>query len=420
MPYSARPELPSLLNPQSQVARLTEAPEVRAAGDWFRRHEARFAGWQKEITAIAAPPFGEGERGAWLAKRFAELGLEDVHRDAVGNVFGIYPGAGRSCVSLSAHLDTVFPAGTPLRIREEKSRLYGPGISDNAAGLTAMLAMAAWLQSSPITLGSPVVFVGNVGEEGEGDLRGMRHIFTEPRWRDTIACSLILDGAGSDSIVAEALGSRRFQVTVSGPGGHSWSDFGTANPIVVLASAIQRFTATAVPTLPKTTYNIGVIAGGTSVNSVPESASMRVDMRSGSPAEIDRLEQILRECLHAAVEREAASSQGRRASLVRQAGLRLDIVSIGDRPAGELAPTARILQVLRAVDAHLGISAQVQRASTDANIPLSMGREAIAIGGGGTGGGAHTLQEWFDATGRELGLKRVLLTLLALAQATPR
>ena len=225
----------------------------------------------------------------------------------------------------------------------------------------------------------------------------------------------MLDGAGSDTIVAEALGSRRFEVIVRGPGGHSWSDFGAPNPILVLARAIQTFAETPVPSSPKTTFNVGVIRGGTSVNSIPESASMRVDIRSTSMTEMERLERSLRAALELAVAEESRATEGRALTQKRPFGLSCEVVAIGDRPAGELDSKARILQVVRAVDALLGNASQVQRASTDANIPLSMGREAIAIGGGGTGGGAHTLQEWFDCNGRELGLKRILLTLLALS-----
>ena len=293
--------------------------------------------------------------------------------------------------------------------------MYGPGVSDNGAGVTAMLAIAAALQAVSIRHALPFLFIGNVGEEGEGDLRGMRHIFSTPRWKDSIHYSLVLDGAGSDTIVAEALGSRRFEVIVRGPGGHSWSDFGAPNPIVVLARAIQAFAQTPVPASPKTTFNVGVIRGGTSVNSIPESASMRVDIRSTSMAEMERLERALRQALDQAVEEESQATEARTSSQRRPFGLSYELVVIGNRPAGELDPNARILQVIRAVDAQLGNAAQVQRASTDANIPLSLGREAIAIGGGGTGGGAHTLQEWFDCSGRELGLKRILLTLLGLA-----
>jgi acetylornithine deacetylase/succinyl-diaminopimelate desuccinylase-like protein len=333
----------------------------------------------------------------------------------VGNVFGIHSGFGRRYIALSAHIDTVFPAGTPLNVRQQGSRLYGPGVSDNGAGVTAMLALVALLRSVRLRHALPFLFIGNVGEEGEGDLRGMRHIFATPRWKDSIAYSLILDGAGSDTIVAEALGSRRFEIIVRGPGGHSWSDFGAPNPIVILARAIEAFSQTPVPTTPKSTFNIGVIRGGTSVNSIPESASMRVDLRSTSTTELERLERSLRVCLDQSVEAEQRTAVGRGSAQRKTHAVTSEVVVIGDRPAGELGPNARILQVVRAVDAQLGNVAQVQRASTDANIPLSLGREAVAIGGGGSGGGAHTLQEWFDCTGRELGLKRILLTLLALA-----
>jgi tripeptide aminopeptidase len=398
---------------QEEVARLALSPQVRAAFERFRAQESQFALWQMEATRLAAPPFGEAVRGAWLADRFRELGLTDVQVDEVGNVFGVLPGYGNRYVALSAHIDTVFPAATPLNIRQQGSRLYGPGVSDNGAGIAAMLAVASVLGSARISHALPFVFIGNVGEEGEGDLRGMRHVFATPRWRDAIAYSVIVDGAGADTVVAEALGSRRFEVIVRGPGGHSWSDFGVPNPIIALARAIEIFSQTPVPTAPKTTFNIGVIRGGTSVNSIPESASMRVDLRSTSAVEIDRLERALRVALDAVVaaENRAVAQRGTRKPQLMQS----EVVEIGNRPAGELARDARLLKVIHAVDTQLGNAAQVQRASTDANIPLSLGREAIAIGGGGSGGGAHTLQEWFDCNGRELGLRRILLTMLTLA-----
>ncbi len=400
---------------QQEVARLSAAPEIRSAFAWLRAQEPQFAHWQLELARIAAPPFAESARAEWMAEKFRELGLDNVHSDDVGNVFGSHPGFGKSYVALSAHIDTVFPAGTPLNIRQQGTRLYGPGVSDNGAGVTAMLAIAALLRSVRIRHVLPFLFIGNVGEEGEGDLRGMRHIFSTPRWKDSIDYTLVLDGAGADTIVAEALGSRRFEVIVRGPGGHSWSDFGAPNPIMVLARAIQDFAQTPVPSSPKTTFNIGVIRGGTSVNSIPESASMRVDIRSTSMAEMERLERALRQALERAVEKSSPPPEERSTSQRRPLGVSCEIVVIGNRPAGELDSNARLLQVIRAVDAQLGNAAQVQRASTDANVPLSLGREAIAIGGGGAGGGAHTLQEWFDCSGRELGLKRILLTLLTLA-----
>jgi len=403
------------LEVQNEVARLAASPEVRSAFNWFRINEPQLLHWQMEMARIPAPPFGESARAAWLSERFRDVGLDDVRIDDVGNVLGTHPGFGRRFVSLSAHIDTVFPANTPLNIRQQGSRIYGPGVSDNGAGVVAMLGIAALLRAVRVRHALPFVFIGNVGEEGEGDLRGMRHIFSTPRWKDSIAYSLVLDGAGADTIVAEALGSRRFEVIVRGPGGHSWSDFGAPNPIVILARAIDMFSATTVPTSPKTTFNIGVIRGGTSVNSIPESASMKVDIRSTSMSEMERLEQSLRSALNRALEDETMSAEMRSPAQRRPPGVSCEVVVIGNRPAGELPPGARILQVVRAVDSQLNNAAQVQRASTDANVPLSLGREAIAIGGGGSGGGAHTLQEWFDSNGRELGLKRILLTMLALA-----
>ncbi len=416
MSASRPPAAETLSSIQQEVARLAALPDVCAAVEWFREQEAQFTRWQLEVARIAAPPFGERERSQWLAGKFAELGLGVVLQDEVGNVFGSQKEVEDACVSVSAHLDTVFPAGTALDIRQQGRKLYGPSISDNSAGVTALLAIAAAAVRfglCELTPACALLFIGNVGEEGEGDLRGMRSIFSESRWRDAITASVVIDGAGTDTIVAEALGSRRFEVTLRGPGGHSWSDFGEPNPIVALARAIHFFSQTRVSSSPKTTFNIGVIRGGTSVNSIPESASMRVDIRSTSAFEIERLELELRSAIEHAVEEEEIRSS--RNHSPARGGLEAEIVAIGNRPGGELPPSARILQVAHAVDARLGNAARVQRASTDANIPISLGREAIAIGAGGAGGGAHTLQEWFDTTGREFGLQRILLIVLALA-----
>jgi len=399
---------------QEEISALASVPDVRDAMEWFSRKETQFTRWQLDLARIPAPPFGEAARAEWVAEKFESLGLKRVHLDVVGNVLGLRNGAKDSAISISAHLDTVFPAGTVVNGRQQGPRLYGPGISDNAAGVTAMLAIAAACKEFGFSLDSSLLFIGNVGEEGEGDLRGMRYVFFDSEYKDAIKASLVIDGAGSDTIVAEALGSRRFEIIIRGPGGHSWSDFGAPNPIVALAHSIHLFSQTRVSTSPKTTFNVGVIEGGTSVNSIPESAKMRVDIRSTSAMEIERLELELRRAVEQAVEQENARSQ-RGNGGNRHSGLRSEIRAIGNRPAGELATNARILQVARAVDAQLHNSAHVQRASTDANVPLSLGREAIAIGAGGLGGGAHTLQEWFDVTGREIALRRILLIVLALA-----
>jgi acetylornithine deacetylase/succinyl-diaminopimelate desuccinylase-like protein len=416
------------------VAELAAQPEVRRAFAWFAAHAAELEERQLAVTRIPAPPFGEAARAAWLLARFRELGLQDVRLDEAGNVLGMRAGCqppaaggepaptgqtrsagpadstGRCFVALTAHMDTVFPAGTlqGTEVRREGGRLVGPGISDNGAGLTALQAVAGALRDGAICTCAPLLFVANVGEEGEGDLRGMRRLFEDPapRWRERIAGTLVIDGGGADTLITAGLGSRRFRVTMRGPGGHSWTDFGVPNPIIMLAQAIAQFACTPVPADPKTAFNIGAIHGGTSVNSIPESASMTVDLRSASPAELDRLEKALRDALHEA----ESQRDSKRASLVSCA-----VEPIGSRPAAELAPEARILRVMKAVDAELGIKTRRLRASTDANIPFSLGAEAVAIGGGGSGGGAHTLQEWYDPADRELGLRRILLATLMLA-----
>jgi acetylornithine deacetylase/succinyl-diaminopimelate desuccinylase-like protein len=368
-----------------------------------------FRRWQRELTEIPAPPFGEAARSEWLRQRFTAVGLENVQVDGLGNVLGLlHSGIDAPVTGISAHLDTVFPQGTALKTREEANRLYGPGISDNAAGVTALLAIATALKRAQLKPATNILFIGNVGEEGEGNLRGMRHLFSASPWREAIRSLLVIDGAGTDTYVNQALGSRRFEITFRGPGGHSWSDFGVPNPIVLLSRALAKFCEVQAPESPRTTFNVGVISGGTSVNSIPESATARVDLRSASMEELQKLEDRLRECV---------AEAWREAPLSHRAGelkVTLAIESIGDRPAAELPANARILQIVRAVDKHLRIESFSRLASTDANVPLSLGIEATTIGAGGDGGGAHTLREWFDCSNRDLGLKRILLVLLAL------
>ena len=396
-------------SPQQQVTRIAELRNVHDAFAWFRSHARELEELQLQVTAIPAPPWGEAARSAWLTARFAELSLSAVQQDELGNVFGVLPGSDPTApyIALSAHIDTVFPAGTPIDVRRDADRLYGPGISDNGSGIVALLAIAGALRASSIAHQAPILFIGDVGEEGEGDLRGMRYIFQQPAWSASIASLLVLDGAGTDTIIAEGLGSRRYEITVRGHGGHSWSDFGVANPIVALARIIDRFTRTSVPATPKTTFNIGIINGGTSVNSIPESATMRVDTRSASVEELDRLERALHEAVDAVI----PELTGRK----KQELLTAEVRVIGNRPAADLPADSQLLKTIRAVDAQLRNTARIQRASTDANVPLSLGREAIAIGAGGAGGGAHTIHEWYDPAGRDLGLKRILLLALALA-----
>ena len=399
------------LPPQQEIARIAGMRAVHSALLYLHNQEMEFRRWQRELAEIAAPPFGEGVRSQWLLERFTSLRLETVYADELGNVFGLAreDSAAQMLRGVSAHLDTVFPLGTQLGTREEGNRLYGPGISDNAAGVIAVLAVASALKHAELRTSRNIVFIGNVGEEGEGNLRGMRHIFSTPPWKDSLETLLVVDGAGSDTYVTQALGSRRFEITFRGPGGHSWSDFGVPNPIVLLSRALARFSQVTVPDSPRTTFNIGVVHGGTSVNSIPEKAVARVDLRSASQDELHKLEERLRECVDEAWSEVSANYR------TGESRIQISVESIGDRPAANLRPDARILQVLRAVDSHLGIKSSPRLASTDANIPLALGREATTIGTGGDGGCAHTVREWFDCAYRDLGLKRILLTVLALA-----
>jgi acetylornithine deacetylase/succinyl-diaminopimelate desuccinylase-like protein len=313
---------------------------------------------------------------------------------------------------LSAHLDTVFPAGTEVKVRRDGGRMSAPGISDNGTGLAALAAIARALHESQIKPQRTILFVADVGEEGEGNLRGMRALVDAYHGR--LKAVIVLDGAGTDHVTTVALASRRLEVVINGPGGHSWSDFGMPNPINALVRGSVRFINTKVPASPRTTFNLGQIEGGTSVNSIPYEARLKVDVRSESENELTRLESALRECMAAGVRDEMESSRDR-----SRGKLEWKVEVIGSRPGGELAAESPLLAALRAADVIVGNESRIERSSTDANVPLSLGIDAISIGAGGNGGSAHSLQEWYDPQGREMGLKRALLTLLGVADVAP-
>ncbi|MGI4755789.1 MAG: M20/M25/M40 family metallo-hydrolase [Janthinobacterium lividum] len=393
--------------PHIRVARLAEQTAVHRAFGWLHLQEPRILGWQQELTQVPAPPFGEAARALWFAERMSEIGLQGVHIDDAGNALGfLQADDGTSpLVLLSAHLDTVFPADTDLNIHLDGTVLRGPGAADNGAGLAGLLAIAAAIYAGGVQTGTNILFAANVGEEAEGNLRGMRHLFTASALTARIQGSIALEGAGLETVVTRGLGSRRFRVTIKGPGGHAWTDAALPNPIVTLAAAIAALVAQPIPAKPRTTLNVGEIRGGTSVTSVPQSAEATFDIRSTEADLILSLEVRLYRAVEDAV---LAANRG------RSQGLRAEIVCIGDRPAAELSPNSRLLQTVQAVDRHLRLRTEERLGSTDANIPLAMGREAIAIGAGGTAGGIHTTHEWYDARGRDLALRRVLLILLDL------
>jgi tripeptide aminopeptidase len=401
----------------SRVTALAAQRPVHAAFAWLHGNPKTIMDWQARLVAIPAPPFGEQARSEWLAARFAEAGLSQIHTDAIGNVFGSLPAAKLPpestgpVVVLSAHLDTVFPAETPLNPVEDGDRLQAPGACDNGAGVVGLLAIAHALIQAKVELPAPLIFLGNVGEEGEGDLRGIRHLYSQTALASRIAGHIVLDGAGADSAVTQALGSRRFQVIITGPGGHSFTDAGTPNPIAALASALAILAETPLPESPRTTLNLGTIHGGTSVNSIPESAQASVDFRSTGPEQLLRLEVALHRAVEDAVERSNAS-----AKTLSRGVLSFTVTKIGDRPAANLPGDSPLLDTLRAVDRHLGLKTDLRLGSTDANIPLSLGIPALSMGAGGVGGGAHTQAEWYSAEDREAGLKRVLLLTLAMIE----
>ena len=409
-----------LLSRTSAFARVTALAAqrpVHAAFSWMHRNPKRIMDWQAQVVAIPAPPHGEAERSAWLVARFIEAGLSGVETDEAGNVFGTIPAADLPLEStgpivlLSAHLDTVFPAGTRLDPIIVGDRLIAPGASDNGAGVAGMLALAHALVHANAHLPAPLVFAGNVGEEGEGDLRGVRQIYNRSPLAGRIAAHIVLDGAGADTAVIQALGSRRFKIAISGPGGHSFTDAGRPNPIAAMASALLILAEIPQMDEPRTTINLGTISGGTSVNSIPESAQATVDFRSTDTAQLIRLEVAL----HRAVE-DSVAHWNKRAGVTHNGreALRFSIVKIGERPAGHLSADSPLRDTLDAVDRHLGLRADLRMGSTDANLPLSLGVPAVSLGAGGEGGGAHTLSEWYSAHGREIGLRRVLLLTLAM------
>jgi acetylornithine deacetylase/succinyl-diaminopimelate desuccinylase-like protein len=409
------------LNPLGLVPQLAAQRPVHEAFRWLHLRDGLLMDWQHDLTAIPAPPFGESRRAAWLLERFNSMGLTGTGIDPEGNVLGLLPAAEdappRAAVVLSAHLDTVFPAGTPIVPRRSGTRLAAPGACDNAAGVTGLLALAAAMLASGLRPQRPVLFVGNVGEEGEGDLRGMRYLYRDSPWKDRISAHLVLDGAGHEVAVTEALGSRRFLVTVTAPGGHSWTDAGAPNPIVILSSAIAALASTVPVDGPRTTLNVGTIEGGSSVNSIPERAHARFDLRSTSAEDLLALEVRLHRAVEDAVlaaNSAPAAPAARRRTPQRAA---FTIECIGQRPAGSLESAGggpALYEDLLAVDRHLNIRTEPRVASTDANIPLSLGVPALGLGAGGDGGGVHTTAEWYDAAHRELALKRILLlTLLA-------
>jgi len=396
--------------PAQTLRQLATLPEVEQALRFFETNAAAITEEQIRICSVPATPFAEHERAEFLANRFRELGLSDVSLDEEGNCLGLLAGRASSpLIVVSAHLDTVFAKGTDFTVRREGERLWAPGIADDGCGLIALIAIIQALRDAQIQLEGSILFVGTVGEEGEGNLRGVRHLFTKGSWaKRKVDAFLSFDGPGIDRLTNRALGSRRYRVEVEGPGGHSWGDFGLPNPVHALGRAISRLAAYPVPKDPRTTFNVGSIEGGTSVNAIPSHAAMEVDLRSAGDAELRRLDAFFRRAMKEATEEENA---------IRRPGdplLKVQLNLIGERPSGETPSDSPLVKLAIEATRFLGIEPRLDQSSTDANLPISLGIPAITLGAGGTSGGSHTLAEWYDPKDRDKGLKRGLLVILGL------
>ena len=391
----------------AHLMELAEHRGVRECLQWFTREKQWINETHLQLCRIPAPTFLEQERAAWFLEQFRTLGW-DASIDRAGNVVAAWGAV--PYVALTAHLDTVLAPRTKDDIGvDAEGSFRGPGISDNGAGLAALLAVARGFAAARTNLPElpmGLLLVANVGEEGEGNLLGMRHLCKQSPLSGKIGAIVVADGANTDHITVRALGSRRFEVTFTGPGGHSWSDYGVGNPVHALCRAVALFSETRLDGGSKSAVNVGLIEGGSSVNAIAQNARAKVDIRSESNPRIDELVDILGAAVDRAREIENQRATGGKVSTKMR--------EIGARPAAALPENAAILRYIRTVDAHLGIRSHLDTSSTDANVPLAMGIPALAIGAGGLGGGAHTSQEWFRADGRDLGLKRILLLLLLL------
>ena len=391
-----------------EVNRLAEDSRVKAAFADIRNMDERNITRLIEITEIPAPPFAEGLRVADLAERLKTLGIVDVSTDEEGNVIARRPGAsGNRTVAVVAHIDTVFPAETDVTVRRDGDTFYAPGIGDNTRGLVVLLSLVEVLEKHQIETHADVLFIGSVGEEGLGDLRGVRHLFREGGER--IDSLLAIDGGRPNRVVTTGVGSNRYRVTFEGPGGHSYGAFGRAHPHQALGDAIARFTKNAEPLTQdgtKATFSVGRIGGGTSINSIPFASWMEVDMRSADPQKLADLDAAFQQAVQDAL-------AGENARLRRGEALTVDIESVGKRPAGRSDPDSTLVQFAGAALLQLGLTPDFVASSTDANIPMSLGIPALTMSRGGRSQNAHAPNESWQNIDSHVAIQAILLTLLA-------
>jgi tripeptide aminopeptidase len=394
------------------ASRTLEHPAYLTAAQAIDQAYDRFVREVVELTEIPAPPFKEDARADAFIRLARASGLTSIEKDDEGNVLALRDGGNGPLLVVAAHLDTVFPDGTDVTVRRNGTRLSAPGIGDNAQGVAALLALARAMDAAGIRTSGDVLFVANVGEEGNGALRGVRHLFTRGRYRDRIGTFISIDGMGSGHyITTGGVGSRRYRVTFNGPGGHSYSAFGLVNPATAMGGAMQRLAAIKVPASPKTTFNVGMMGGGTSVNTIPSSVWMEVDLRSESPDALATLDEAFKAAVSSAVTEE------NRARSTAEGPITVNLELTGERPSGQTPVTTALVQATTAAVRATGLQPTYGWSSTDANLPMSLGIPAITIDTGIQGDRAHAPDEWIDVDRRRVvaGLQRVLLIVLSVA-----
>ena len=397
--------------PPTGAEAIVGSPSFLAASDFLARDYDRFVRELITLTEIPAPPFKETARAASFLQMLRASGLVDVETDAEGNVMGVRRGANRAMLAVLAHLDTVFPEGTDVHVKRDGTKLRAPGVGDDTRGLALMLTMIRAMDAAHVQTPNDILFVGNVGEEGEGDLRGAKYLLLKGRYKDRITSFISIDGGDQGNITNGALGSKRYRVTFKGPGGHSYGAFGIVNPAFAMGEAIAKFSGLTVPANPKTTFNVGVVEGGTSVNSIPTDVAMDVDMRSESPDALNKLVADFQAVVREAVVHENAARS------TKEGKIEADVKLIGDRPSGETPVHSPLVQSATAVVKTFGLTPRYGISSTDSNIPISLGLPAITIGRGPSER-SHSLDEWTDVekTSAVKAAQVALAIILAAAQ----
>jgi tripeptide aminopeptidase len=396
--------------PDAAVRGLVDGPKFKQAVAFIQADQDRFVRELIALTEIPAPPFKEQARAKAFLEMLRQLGLSDVEMDAEGNVMGLRRGtaaAGGPVLVVNAHLDTVFPEGTDVKVKRQGTRLSAPGIGDDTRGLALLLALVRTLDAATFTTPGDILFVGNVGEEGEGDLRGAKFLLQKGKYKGRIKQMLAIDGGDTASVTRGGVGSMRYRVTFKGPGGHSYGAFGLVNPAFAMGAAIARFGRLEVPSSPKTTYGVGVVRGGTSVNSIPAEVSMDIDLRSESCAELKKVNDAF-----LAIVRDAVDEENKTRS-TREGRIEADPKVIGDRPCGATPGESPIVQATAAAIRAFGEAPSYAISSTDANVPMSMGIPAVTIGRGGPGGRSHSPDEWTDvAPGANIKNVQIVVAIL--------